>query len=813
MADVLDVITKLTFDADTSTVEALNAEFGTQIKQIETLQKRQAAYEAQLAKTSQSDIKQRQALITLIENQKTAIDKVTVAIGKQLGENQKLSRSVVDATGRMRNLSFAGSQLLREAPAFTYSIQTGILALSNNIPILLDQLKEARASGASTTSIFKALGQSVFGLTGLITIGVTLLTLFADKLFDSGKAAKEATSAYDDFVKSLKQDISQTTSAIDNQITKLNTLQGVIQNGNIDLTNRQNAIRKLREQYPDLLKNISDEALLQGKANAAFAEIQKQITAKEKQNLAEKQGAFFKSQEVVLLQQQIDRQAKLNRLLDEYNKKITDNAFVGKGGQLAKQAIEGLINQRRAELQVANTELDNNRKRQALAAQQAQIQAAAAADILFPDEKEKEKKTDPYKEALERAETQFEYSKLTDEALQMLLDSEIELNKLYTLLYDADQATGRVLSDEQRQEREQNYSADQKRINNLQEQRNNELQQSLVRQKIQLAEAFKEAQDIAKLQNELRELQVKEAELQKQAEQSQNNIPQMTLLPGGGIFTAKQVKAPDFKISQVLSQEERIAKQSEESIKDSYTNIRTFALQAIQDIFDAQTAALDREIEIRRDRVAQATELAKTGNVAILQEEKERLEKSEKERERVAQKQLQLNALLQASSAAIAATQALQTVTNAGATGDPYTAAARIAAAVAALAAGFAFVTSLTSAFADGVVDYQGKGNGRSDSNIVRISHGESVITAAATKQYAPVLEAMNAGRSLPLFAKTMDMPSRGRDYDYRRLESKLDIMTEAIELNRTEVHARMDRNGFALSTQQAVKADKARFK
>lgn len=48
--------------------------------------------------------------------------------------------------------------------------------------------------------------------------------------------------------------------------------------------------------------------------------------------------------------------------------------------------------------------------------------------------------------------------------------------------------------------------------------------------------------------------------------------------------------------------------------------------------------------------------------------------------------------------------------------------------------------------FKDGVVDLQGPGTGTSDSIMARLSAGESVITAEATRQHAPTLRAMNDG-------------------------------------------------------------------
>jgi hypothetical protein len=54
--------------------------------------------------------------------------------------------------------------------------------------------------------------------------------------------------------------------------------------------------------------------------------------------------------------------------------------------------------------------------------------------------------------------------------------------------------------------------------------------------------------------------------------------------------------------------------------------------------------------------------------------------------------------------------------------------------------------------FADGGL-ISGPGGGRSDSIVARVSNGEFVVNAAATARNLPVLEALNAGRPIPLFA------------------------------------------------------------
>lgn len=73
---------------------------------------------------------------------------------------------------------------------------------------------------------------------------------------------------------------------------------------------------------------------------------------------------------------------------------------------------------------------------------------------------------------------------------------------------------------------------------------------------------------------------------------------------------------------------------------------------------------------------------------------------------------------------------------------------ANAAPAAAALASTVALSKALAvvPGFKDGVVDFKGKGTGRSDSNVVRISDGESVINAPATAKNKRMLRLMNSG-------------------------------------------------------------------
>lgn len=77
--------------------------------------------------------------------------------------------------------------------------------------------------------------------------------------------------------------------------------------------------------------------------------------------------------------------------------------------------------------------------------------------------------------------------------------------------------------------------------------------------------------------------------------------------------------------------------------------------------------------------------------------------------------------------------------------------------------------SSIAGAFATGVENFQGKGSGTSDSNLIAFSHGESVVTAKGTTENAGLVSAMNAGNVDDYFARVW-MPKFDMDNSTRNI-------------------------------------------
>jgi hypothetical protein len=136
----------------------------------------------------------------------------------------KHTRNVGNYSSSWNGLGNSINQLTREAPAFANSVQTGFMALSNNIPILTDELgvliqknKDLQKEGKPTQSILKTVAGAFFSWQTAISLGVTILTVYGAKLWDmvSGlDALKRKQEAFEISQKLMDDQIEQTTRNI-----------------------------------------------------------------------------------------------------------------------------------------------------------------------------------------------------------------------------------------------------------------------------------------------------------------------------------------------------------------------------------------------------------------------------------------------------------------------------------------------------------------------------------------------------------------------------------------------------------------------
>lgn len=114
-------------------------------------------------------------------------------LNKTLEEHRgKIFANQTAVTGQKNAYNGLGvsiNQLSREMPAFANSAQTGFMAISNNIPMLVDEINklktaniELAAQGQPTKSIMQQVAASIFSWGTAISVGVTLLTVYGKEI-------------------------------------------------------------------------------------------------------------------------------------------------------------------------------------------------------------------------------------------------------------------------------------------------------------------------------------------------------------------------------------------------------------------------------------------------------------------------------------------------------------------------------------------------------------------------------------------------------------------------------------------------------
>ena len=224
-------------------------------------------------------------LFKALSQEFTELDRRVRGAETSVGEFQ---RNVGNYAGAWNGLGNSINQLSREMPAFANSVQTGFMAISNNLPQLFDEINkikkanvELAKSGQPTTSAFKQVLSGIFSWQTALSVGVTLLTLYGAKMIDfignlfSAEAAfKDGAEAIDANTKAIernKEALVDLQNQVDAMIVKELEMDGVL--NDLDLARdaaykayqkNLDDIQKLREQAADdqikaAAQSISDE--------------------------------------------------------------------------------------------------------------------------------------------------------------------------------------------------------------------------------------------------------------------------------------------------------------------------------------------------------------------------------------------------------------------------------------------------------------------------------------------------------------------------------------------------------------------------
>lgn len=199
----------------------------------------------------------------------------------------KHTLSVGDYSKAMRGLDIATSQVVRELPALAINSSTFFLAISNNIPMLFDQLQklkeqnaEMAKEGKKGVNVLKAFGKSLLSLNSIMMIGVTLLTFFGDdlvKFIGNLFKSKEVVDLNKESLKELNKALLSHSKSAAEEIAQTDLLYEASINMNNSMEDRIKAAKELIKMHPTQWKNITAEKIAANKAADAYERLRDSI--------------------------------------------------------------------------------------------------------------------------------------------------------------------------------------------------------------------------------------------------------------------------------------------------------------------------------------------------------------------------------------------------------------------------------------------------------------------------------------------------------------------------------------------------------
>lgn len=216
----------------------------------------------------------------LMEN----INTVTAEIKAAEYATQRFYRNVGNYPSQ---LGMSVQQVARELPSLTMGVNTFFLAISNNLPMLADQIKAARAefkeavaAGRDAVPVWKQFFTSLVSWQTAIVVITTLLSAygkeiigFVSGLFKQKEGFDAASAAAEDYNRTMTE--ARTEGMKD--ISQLQTLYHIATDVKRSTDLRREAVEMLRKEYPAYLQHLSDEEIMTGKAAGAYKLLRDQM--------------------------------------------------------------------------------------------------------------------------------------------------------------------------------------------------------------------------------------------------------------------------------------------------------------------------------------------------------------------------------------------------------------------------------------------------------------------------------------------------------------------------------------------------------
>nr|DAV38663.1 MAG TPA: tail length tape measure protein [Caudoviricetes sp.] len=212
---------------------------------------------------------------------------IYAAMDKYQKSTGKHTLSVGNYKQAFDGLGFSVSQVARELPSLAISANTFFLAISNNIPMVIDEIQKLRAAneaaakaGEAQVSITGKLIKSMFSFNTVMVLVLTAFSLWGKDITNWIGSLFKGKTTVDQLKRSttdLKDAILDAGKSAVNESVRLKILYKAATDSTRSQNERLKAVKELKKEYPEYLKNLSDETIMAGNASKEYKELAKHI--------------------------------------------------------------------------------------------------------------------------------------------------------------------------------------------------------------------------------------------------------------------------------------------------------------------------------------------------------------------------------------------------------------------------------------------------------------------------------------------------------------------------------------------------------
>ncbi len=250
---------------------------------------RVAQLQAQLANSAEGSYDRLAAQYELNKiklNQMSGAEREAADVGKKLeAETNALYQQMIklqEATGNYRlsvghyqktwdGLGISISQVVRELPAAAVSLNTFFLGISNNIPMVVDEIKRLRkqnellrAEGKPTVSVTKSIIKALFSWNSALVIVLTVLSMCGKEIIawiDKVLSGKSATLSMTEAMETLNEELSKNASTYGSEISIVRRLSNEWKRLGSNVKEQQQWIKDNQSEFNKLdvsINNVND---------------------------------------------------------------------------------------------------------------------------------------------------------------------------------------------------------------------------------------------------------------------------------------------------------------------------------------------------------------------------------------------------------------------------------------------------------------------------------------------------------------------------------------------------------------------------